>query len=172
MKKILSTLLAFVMLATTVFAVPLSAQAEVKYPEASGTLKSGQTYTYDASTETLTISGEGAITGYYWTGENVSPFEYCTVKHIVIEEGITSLGNYYSTMYMVLKAFPSLHLLQQYKVMQLIIAPLSAEQARALPLPRAMKAFVPITVLSTTRIRQSLSNLLIAMQPNLQCPAP
>ncbi|MGN0533752.1 MAG: leucine-rich repeat protein [Eubacterium sp.] len=94
MKKIISTLLAFVMLATAVFAVPFSAQAEVKYPEASGTLLSGQTFTYDASTETLTISGEGAITGYYWTGENASPFQYCTVKHIVIEEGITSLCNY------------------------------------------------------------------------------
>ena len=94
MKKILSTLLAFVMLATTLMAVPFSAQAEVKYPEASGTLLSGQTFTYDSETETLTISGEGAITGYNWTGENVSPFEYCTVKHIVIEEGITSLCNY------------------------------------------------------------------------------
>lgn len=94
MKKILSTLLAFVMLATTLMAVPFSAQAEVKYPEASGTLLSGQTFTYDSITETLTISGEGAITGYNWTGENVSPFEYCTVKHIVIEEGITSLCNY------------------------------------------------------------------------------
>ncbi|MGN0457962.1 MAG: leucine-rich repeat protein, partial [Eubacterium sp.] len=94
MKKVLSTLLAFIMLATTIIAVPFSAQAEVKYPEASGTLLSGQTFTYDASTETLTISGEGAITGYNWTGENASPFQYCTVKHIVIEEGITSLCNY------------------------------------------------------------------------------
>ena len=94
MKKVLSTLLAFIMLATTILAVPFSAQAEVKYPEASGTLKSGQTFTYDASTETLTISGEGAITGYNWTGDNVSPFQNCTVKHIVIEEGITSLCNY------------------------------------------------------------------------------
>ncbi|MGN1123620.1 MAG: leucine-rich repeat protein [Eubacterium sp.] len=94
MKKILSILLAFVMLATTIIAVPFSAQAEVKYPEASGTLKSGQTYTYDSGTETLTISGEGAITGYNWTGDNVSPFQYCTVKHIVIEESITSLCNY------------------------------------------------------------------------------
>ena len=100
MKKILSTLLAFVMLATTIFAVPLSAQAEVKYPEASGTLLSDQTFTYDSTTETLTISGEGAITGYNWTGENVSPFQYCTVKHIVIEEGITSLCNYlFHTVY-------------------------------------------------------------------------
>lgn len=94
MKKLLSSLLALVMLATTIFAVPLSAQAEVKYPEASGTLLSDQTFTYDSITETLTISGEGAITGYNWTGTNVSPFEYCTVKHIVIEEGITALCNY------------------------------------------------------------------------------
>lgn len=100
MKKILSTLLAFVMLATTLMAVPFSAQAEVKYPEASGTLLSGQTFTYDSITETLTISGEGAITGYNWTGDNVSPFQYCTVKHIVIEEGITSLCNYlFHTVY-------------------------------------------------------------------------
>ncbi|MGN1421700.1 MAG: leucine-rich repeat protein [Eubacterium sp.] len=94
MKKTLSIMLSIVMIVSTLFAVPFSAQAEVKYPEASGTLLSGQTFTYDASTETLTISGEGAITGYYWTGENASPFENCTVKHIVIEEGITSLCNY------------------------------------------------------------------------------
>ncbi|MDD6604287.1 MAG: leucine-rich repeat protein, partial [Eubacteriales bacterium] len=100
MKKFLATLLALVMLATTVLAVPFSAQAEVKYPEASGTLLSDQTFTYDSITETLTISGEGAITGYYWTGENASPFQYCTVKHIVIEEGITSLCNYlFHTVY-------------------------------------------------------------------------
>lgn len=95
MKKLLSTLLALVMLATTILSVPFSAQAEeVKYPEASGTFLSGQTYTYDTISETLTISGEGDITGYSWTGTNVSPFQYCTVKHVVIEEGITSLCNY------------------------------------------------------------------------------
>ncbi len=77
-----------------------SAQAEVKYPEASGTLLSNQTFTYDSVTETLTISGEGDITGYYWTGTNASPFQYCTIKHIVIEEGITSLCNYlFHTVY-------------------------------------------------------------------------
>ena len=94
MKKTLSIMLSVVMIISTLFAVPFSAQAEVKYPEASGTLLSGQTFTYDASTETLTISGEGAITGYDWTGTNVSPFQYCTVKHIIVEEGITSLCNY------------------------------------------------------------------------------
>ncbi|MGN0531830.1 MAG: leucine-rich repeat protein [Eubacterium sp.] len=94
MKKVLSTLLAFVMLATTILAVPFSAQAEVKYPEASGTLKSGQTYTYDASTETLTISGVGEITQYDYSGEGVSPFANCTIKHIVIGEGITKMYNY------------------------------------------------------------------------------
>ena len=100
MKKILSTLLAFVMLATTLMAVPFSAQAEVKYPEASGTLLSNQTFTYDSGTETLTISGEGDITGYYWTGTDASPFQYCTVNHIVIKEGIIALCNYlFHTVY-------------------------------------------------------------------------
>ena len=54
----------------------------------------------DSITETLTNSGDGAITGYNWTGTNVSPFQYCTVKHIVIKEGIIALCNYlFHTVY-------------------------------------------------------------------------
>ncbi|MDD6604284.1 MAG: hypothetical protein PUE73_08170 [Eubacteriales bacterium] len=54
----------------------------------------------DSITETLTISGDGAITGYNWTGTNVSPFQYCTVNHIVIKEVIIALCNYlFHTVY-------------------------------------------------------------------------
>lgn len=91
MKKLMSTILAFVMLATTVFALPYSTIAADAYPSESGTLGDGQSYTYDSQTQTLSIEGSGKLADYK---SNKSPFLNCTIKNVVVGEGITYLGAY------------------------------------------------------------------------------
>lgn len=73
--------------------LPLSAakvKADEKSPAASGTLgKTKVTYTFDEESGTLTLSGTGYTPTY---SGNDTPFYQCTtIKHIVIEEGVTSL---------------------------------------------------------------------------------
>lgn len=67
----------------------------VTFAAASGTCGSNATYVYDESTNTLTISGTGAIKNYGVTPLNRVPWydyrETCTT--VIIEEGITEIGD-------------------------------------------------------------------------------
>ncbi len=59
--------------------------------DASGSCGTNATYTFDAETGILVISGTGDMKGY--TGGDVSPFANNTdIKTIIIENGITSIG--------------------------------------------------------------------------------
>ena len=80
MKKLFTLLLAFLL--------PLFSHADD-----SGTCGDGLTYTYEESTQTLTITGNGAMSNYSY---NESPWiSYKTdIKAINIAEGGTSIGDY------------------------------------------------------------------------------
>ncbi|MBE6741816.1 MAG: fibronectin type III domain-containing protein [Ruminococcaceae bacterium] len=86
MKKSLSILLSLIMIATTLFALPFSANAD------SGTCGANVYYYLDTTTGELSISGMGAMTDY---GMGQSPFtNNSNIKHIIVEEGVTSIGDY------------------------------------------------------------------------------
>ncbi len=59
----------------------------------SGSLGNNVTYTYDSSTGTVVISGEGETKDYsnqsYY---GVSPFYEATFNHLIIEDGVTGIG--------------------------------------------------------------------------------
>ena len=78
MKKILTFLLAV---------IPLVTMAQT-----SGTCGEGLTYTYDESTHTLIIKGNGPMLDYH--GRSFAPWNELFVTNIIIEEGVTSIGNY------------------------------------------------------------------------------
>ena len=97
MRKVLSVLLAVLMLAATMAfaAVPASAL------DPSGR-EGNINWTYSPSTKTLTISGDGSMDSYYanipaWDQYNTA------VESIVIELGVTSIGDYAFTNFYVLK---------------------------------------------------------------------
>lgn len=76
------------------FSLP-SAWAEKQF--ISGT--SGPMWEYDSSTQTLTISGTGDMPDYtYEDATNSSnsnrPWENCYITNLVVESGITTIGNY------------------------------------------------------------------------------
>ena len=74
------------MIATTLFALPFSANAD------SGTCGANVYYYLDTTTGELSISGIGAMTNY---GMGQSPFtNNSNIKHIIVEEGVTSIGDY------------------------------------------------------------------------------
>ena len=100
-KKILSVLMVILLVTT---AVPLSSFVGIELPALDWGIKasavavasSGQcgpnvSYTYDSVTKELVISGTGAMTNY--SGSN-SPFYNSDIKSVVIEDGVTSVGNY------------------------------------------------------------------------------
>ncbi len=88
MKKIISLLLSLTMLLSIVSVVDFSAFASVK----TGSCGNNVTYSLDTSTGVLTISGTGAMNDYSSTN---SPFKYNSdVKSVIIENGITSIGDY------------------------------------------------------------------------------
>ena len=64
----------------------------ISYADDSGTCGDGLTYTYEASTQTLTITGNGAMSNY---GYSDTPwYAYRNkIKNIIIAEGATSIGN-------------------------------------------------------------------------------
>ena len=84
MRRILAMVLALCM---TVLAGAVFASA------ATGSCGSGVTWTYDAATTTLTVSGSGAMEDYY--GPSYTPWqEYrSAVTAVVIGEGVTAVGN-------------------------------------------------------------------------------
>ena len=98
-KKILSVLM-IVLLVTT--AVPLSGFVGLELPaldwgiKASAVASSGQCgenvyWTYDSVTKELEISGKGAMANY---NPDASPFYNSDIKSIVIEDGVTVIGDF------------------------------------------------------------------------------
>ena len=95
-KKILCTLLVMVMCLTVAplsgfvdFGITASALAD------SGSCGENVTYTYDSSTGELVISGTGAMTNYIGScNGSGSPFFNSDIKSVVIEDGVTSIGNW------------------------------------------------------------------------------
>ena len=60
--------------------------------DASGSCGNNVTWTYVEATQTLTISGSGAMYNYYYDSPWYSFRK--KLKTAVIEEGVTSIGNY------------------------------------------------------------------------------
>ncbi len=86
MKRLLSLILAFAMLASFAWAMPVSAETV-----AQGTCGESLTWVLD-SEGTLTISGTGAMTNYSWS-KHPSWYDYRnSIKKVVIGEGVTSVG--------------------------------------------------------------------------------
>ena len=55
------------------------------------------TYEYDADTKTLTISGEGQMSGFSYVGDveqSDAPWRGLGYENVIISEGITSIGNF------------------------------------------------------------------------------
>ena len=97
-RKVMASLLVAVMLLT---AAPLAGIADINFSELfalkvnallpSGSCGTNVTYTFDADTGLLTISGTGNMKDYYSYG---SPFYYnSSIKSVVIEDGVTSIGD-------------------------------------------------------------------------------
>ena len=70
--------------------LPLAASADE-----SGTCGDNLTWTYEESTKTLTISGEGKMQDYY---QGFSPFWLdrlgFIIEKVIIEEGVSSIGSF------------------------------------------------------------------------------
>ena len=95
--KLLSVILALMLIVCTIPNMALTSFAEIT----SGTCGDNLTWEYDTSTYTLTISGTGAMTGYSsskYNGTNVTtaPWRsyYDTMKTVIINSGVTSIGWY------------------------------------------------------------------------------
>ncbi len=100
-RKVLASLLVVVMLLT---AAPLSGIADIDWSNlfavrasalsSSGSCGENVTYTFNSGTGLLTISGTGDMNDYDdWN--NKSPFYYnSSIKSVVIEDGVTSVGSY------------------------------------------------------------------------------
>ena len=100
MKKFISILMVVIMVLT---AVPLSGfvgidlpafdlgiRASAKTVASSGSCGANVTYTYNSSTGELVISGEGPMTNY---GYCSSPLYGSDIKSVVIESGVTTIGD-------------------------------------------------------------------------------
>ena len=96
MKRFLSLVLTLSLLVSAVYAFPLSANAAAT----SGKCGDNLTWVYDSSTATLTISGTGDMYDYKFSPSSPSKsthpwYEYYnTMKSVVIEDGVKSIGNY------------------------------------------------------------------------------
>ena len=98
-KRILALLLALVMLVGLLPTVALATDGETTPTETpmSGSLGDTATWTYNADTKTLTISGTGATKDYGMGFDYAPPYADSAVypiEHFVVEEGITRLGAY------------------------------------------------------------------------------
>ena len=94
-KRLLAVLL---VLCVTFILLPIPARAEV---ETSGSCGENARWSFDETTNTLTISGYGEMEDYKHTGESAdcmtpsSPWfsENLAVEKVIIEEGITRIGD-------------------------------------------------------------------------------
>ena len=86
MKKITSVLLSLVMILSALSALPLEAYADEL---TTGSCGENVTYAFDSDTGILTISGTGEM-----EDDDISPFEEQeTIKKVIIENGVTSIGS-------------------------------------------------------------------------------
>ena len=93
-KRLLSLLLVLVMLLGMLPTVALAAENETP---TSGSCGENVTWSYDADTQTLTISGSGATYDYGSKVAKAPPYADSSVypiKHFVVDEGITKIGKY------------------------------------------------------------------------------
>ena len=90
-KKLFLIAMCLTLLVLTVVGITLTASAEVT--DDSGSCGENVTYTFDAETGTLAISGEGAMASFDY---NTMPwYSYrSSIKTITIEDGVTSIGSY------------------------------------------------------------------------------
>ena len=88
MKKLLSILTACIMTASLTALIPASADITTGTCGANG---DNVTWSYDSSTQTLTLSGTGATKSYIDNSEQ--PYRNLGAKTLIVEDGITGLGN-------------------------------------------------------------------------------
>ena len=86
--KILSVILALIMV-LSIFSTTASAIGET-----SGTCGDNLNWNLDLSTETLTISGTGSMTDYSSSLNSPWKFWRSSIKTVIIEDGVTSIGDY------------------------------------------------------------------------------
>ena len=87
MKKIISLFMAFVMLFSVISSVNLSAYA------GSGTCGDNVSWSYDSTTNTLTIYGKGAMDDYVFSNEKIPWHGYReNILTVKIEYGVTTIG--------------------------------------------------------------------------------
>ncbi len=101
MKKIISVILVVILLAIIVFAVNIFATAQ--------TPQDNITVTFDEKTGTLTVSGTGKVSDLYrrnveadflsWADNNTIKEIDTTVKHLIIEDGITQIYNSFNDLH-------------------------------------------------------------------------
>lgn len=108
MKKLLSIFLSLVLSISVLGVCNISFAAQTTDIEPTKLINSSAYYSFDANTKTLKISGKGRTPNFTnSSGDTTSqPWFYWrsdgSIEHIVVEDGITSLGNYFFT------AFPAL----------------------------------------------------------------
>lgn len=92
MKKLISLLLVLLM---SVSCLPLFVFAEESITDGA------ITWSYDESTKTLTVSGEGEMPDYEWistedhrAGVSRLPKDWTLAEHVIVEEGVTSIGDW------------------------------------------------------------------------------
>lgn len=103
MKKLLSIMLSIIIFSAVCFCVSFSSFAASSQVTDIGKTQLGSSktyYSYNAETKTLVIGGEGAMPNFS-TSQSLSDaqpwYEWRndgSIEHIVVEEGVTSLGNY------------------------------------------------------------------------------
>ena len=94
-KRLLSLILALTMVLGMLPAAVFAEDGET--PATSGSCGESATWSYNADTQTLTISGTGAVSDYGMGFDYAPPYADSAkypIVHFVVEEGITKLGNY------------------------------------------------------------------------------
>ena len=89
MKKVISLLLSLTMLFSIVSVVDFSAYADTL---TTGKCGKNVTYSFDAETGVLTISGEGDMENYNY--ENNPFYKKSNIKTVIIKNGVTSIGDW------------------------------------------------------------------------------
>ena len=101
MKKLFSIILSLALFISVLGICNISFAAQTTDIEPTKLINSSAYYSFDASTKTLTISGKGSTPNFTnSSGDTTSqPWFYWrsdgSIEHIVVEDGITSLGNYF-----------------------------------------------------------------------------
>lgn len=100
MKKMLYIFVSVLFLCTSLFTFPLSAFADASQTDDIAKTRLGTTNTYyefDASTGTLTISGEGETPNFSSNGSGAPWYDWRSdsINAVIVEDGITSIGNYF-----------------------------------------------------------------------------